>query len=120
MTNSNTFTHAVIESYRDELANLSEDGESYGNGPRYCPTIEKKLKVFPDKDSHNIWLEPEGLNSDIVYPNGMSTGLPLNAQEEFIRTIKGLENAEILQPAYVVAYDFVDPKYVLKHTLETR
>ena len=75
---------------------------------------------FPDKDSHVVWLEPEGIDSDIVYPNGISTGLPLQVQLDFVRSIKGLENATILQPAYVVAYDFIQPRTVLKHTLETR
>ena len=76
--------------------------------------------TFPDKDSHKVWLEPEGINSDVVYPNGISTGLPLHAQKAFVASIPGLENAKILQPAYVVAYDFIQPKYVLKHTLETK
>jgi tRNA uridine 5-carboxymethylaminomethyl modification enzyme len=69
--------------------------------------------MFPEKESHNIWLEPEGLNSDVVYPNGISTGLPFEVQKMFIKTIKGLENVEITQPAYVVAYDYIDPKTVL-------
>lgn len=76
--------------------------------------------MFPDKTSHRVWLEPEGLNSDVVYPNGLSSGLPLDAQLAFLRTVKGLENAKMLQPAYVVAYDFIDPKTVIKHSLETK
>ena len=76
--------------------------------------------MFPEKESHNIWLEPEGLNSDVVYPNGISTGLPFEVQKMFIKTIKGLENVEITQPAYVVAYDYIDPKTVLQHTMQTK
>ena len=75
---------------------LGEDENSYGTGPRYCPTIDKKLWMFPNKKQHNIWLEPEGIESDVVYPNGISTGLPREAQLKFLRTIKGLEEAEML------------------------
>ena len=75
---------------------LGEDENSYGTGPRYCPTIDKKLWMFPNKKQHNIWLEPEGIKSDVVYPNGISTGLPREAQLQFLRTIKGLEDAEML------------------------
>ena len=101
-------------------AKLAEDGVGYGTGPRYCPSIEKKLIVFPDKQQHTVWLEPEGIDSPVVYPNGISTGLPASIQEQFVRKIKGLENVEILQPAYAVQYDFIDPKYTLKHTFETK
>jgi tRNA uridine 5-carboxymethylaminomethyl modification enzyme len=120
MTWTNEATHEIIRQNDHLTAKLSEDGSKYGNGPRYCPTIEKKLRVFPDKTEHNIWLEPEGLDSHVVYPNGISTGLPEDIQHEFIKTIPGLENAKIIQPAYCVGYDFVDPKIVLKHTLETK
>ena len=95
-------------------------GNGYGVGPRYCPSIEKKLERFPGRDGHNIWLEPEGLNTNIIYPNGISTGVPKEAQLEFLRRIKGLENVKMVKPAYVVDYDYIDPKTVLKHTLETR
>lgn len=76
--------------------------------------------VFPDKKSHNVWLEPEGIDSDVVYPNGITTGLPREVQREFIRTIPGLEEVRILQPAYIVSYDYINPLTVLKHTLETK
>ena len=89
-------------------------------GPRYCPAIEKKLIKFPDRDRHLVWLEPEGLNTNVVYPNGLSTGLPLEAQKEMIRRIKGLEDAKVLSPAYIVSYDSVNPQTVLRHTLETK
>lgn len=95
-------------------------GNGYGVGPRYCPSIEKKLERFPDRLSHNIWLEPEGLSTNIVYPNGISTGVPREAQYEFLKRIKGLENAVMVKPAYVVDYDYINPKFVIKHTLETK
>lgn len=78
MTRTNEQTHEIIRQNFDKLAKLSDDFNGQGNGPRYCPSIDKKLWVFPDKLSHNIWLEPEGINSNIVYPNGISTGLPLD------------------------------------------
>ena len=89
-------------------------------GPRYCPSIEKKLERFPDKDNHLIWLEKEGINSHLVYPNGLATGMPLDAQKEMISLIPGLENAKVLAPAYIVDYDFIDPSKTLKYTLETK
>jgi tRNA uridine 5-carboxymethylaminomethyl modification enzyme len=76
--------------------------------------------VFADKPKHNIWLEPEGVDSNVVYPNGISTGSPIEIQLEFLKTIKGLENVRMLQPAYIVGYDFVDPKQTLKHSMETK
>ena len=95
-------------------------GGGYGVGPRYCPSIEKKLERFPERKEHNIWLEPEGLDTNIVYPNGISTGVPEEAQLDFLRKIKGLENVRMIKPAYVVDYDYIDPKNVIKHTLETK
>ena len=90
-----------------------------GLGPRYCPSIEDKITRFPDKDSHQIFVEPESMSTDWLYPNGLSTSLPLEAQIEYIRAIKGFENAEIVRPGYAIEYDFVHPSQ-LKHTLETK
>jgi tRNA uridine 5-carboxymethylaminomethyl modification enzyme len=95
------------------------NGQIKAGGPRYCPSIEDKVFRFADKESHNIFLEPEGYDSDIVYPNGISTSLPFDVQDLFIRKMKGLENVEILAPGYAVEYDFVDPRN-LKPTLETK
>jgi len=88
-------------------------------GARYCPSIEDKVYKFPKKNSHQIFLEPEGLESDIIYPNGISSSLPEKVQEKFVRSIQGLENAVITQPAYAIEYDYVNPQE-LKHTLETK
>ncbi|MGH7889497.1 MAG: FAD-dependent oxidoreductase, partial [Thermodesulfobacteriota bacterium] len=90
-----------------------------GIGPRYCPSIEDKVVKFPDKERHQIFLEPEGIGTYEIYPNGISTSLPLDVQHEFIRTIRGLENVEIMRPGYAVEYDFSDPTQ-LKATLETK
>ena len=80
-----------------------------GVGPRYCPSIEDKVMRFSERDSHQIFAEPEGLNSDLIYPNGISTSLPLKAQKELIQSIKGFENAKIVRPGYAIEYDFFDP-----------
>ena len=90
-----------------------------GVGPRYCPSIEDKIVKFPDKDRHQIFLEPDGLNTYEIYPNGISTSLPLEVQYELCRTITGLENVEIMRPGYAVEYDFLDPTQ-LKITLESK
>ncbi len=107
ITATNAETHEAI------LANVSRspmfNGQIQSRGPRYCPSIEDKIFRFKDKDSHNIFLEPEGFDSDIVYPNGISTSLPHDVQEKLVRSIKGLENAVILQSGYAVEYDHVDP-----------
>ena len=90
-----------------------------GVGPRYCPSIEDKIHRFADKDSHQIFLEPEGLTTHEFYPNGISTSLPFDAQLALVRTMRGLENAHILRPGYAIEYDFFDPRE-LKRSFETK
>lgn len=94
-------------------------GRIAGKGPRYCPSIEDKVVRFPDKDGHQVFLEPEGLQSDTVYPNGLSCSLPEDVQINYVRSIGGLEGAEILQPGYAIEYDFIDPRS-LRSSLELR
>lgn len=108
ITHTNPETHRIIHDNFSKCALFS--GLITGIGPRYCPSIEDKLVKFADRDSHQIFLEPEGLNTDVVYPNGISTSLPADVQEAFIHTIKGLENVRIIRPAYAIEYDFVDPR----------
>ena len=95
------------------------NGRIKGLGPRYCPSIEDKVFKFKDKDTHQVFIEPEGINVDLVYPNGISSSLPKQTQERFIRTITGLENCEIDEFGYAVEYDFIDPRN-LNDTLETK
>lgn len=113
VTHTNEQTHKIIRDNFDKCALFS--GLITGIGPRYCPSIEDKLVKFADRTSHQIFLEPEGLNTDVVYPNGISTSLPADVQEAFIHTIKGLEQVEILRPAYAIEYDFVDPQELNNH-----
>ena len=101
-------THAIIAGNLDQSPMYS--GKIVGVGPRYCPSIEDKVKKFPDKTTHQIFLEPEGVDSELVYPNGISTSLPEEIQLQFIRTIPGLENAEIVRPGYAVEYFYSNPQ----------
>ncbi len=108
ITHTNAHTHDIIRNNLGRSAMYG--GMISGVGPRYCPSIEDKVTRFYEKDSHQIFLEPEGLNDKTVYPNGISTSLPLDVQVEYVRSIKGLENAIILQPGYAIEYDYVDPR----------
>jgi len=117
ITHTNTDTHRII---RENLARSAMyGGKIDGVGPRYCPSIEDKIVRFADKESHQIFLEPEGLDSDLVYPNGISTSLPEDVQLAYVRSIRGLECAQIMQPGYAVEYDYVDPR-VLDRSLEVK
>ena len=117
MTRTNSRTHEIILEHLDESPMYS--GVIEGVGPRYCPSIEDKVMRFSERDSHQIFAEPEGLNSDLIYPNGISTSLPMKAQIEMVKSIKGFEKAEIIRPGYAIEYDFFDPTG-LKHSLETK
>ena len=108
VTHTNERTHKIIRDNFDKCALFS--GLITGIGPRYCPSIEDKLVKFADRTSHQIFLEPEGLNTDVVYPNGISTSLPSDVQDAFIHTMEGLEDVEILRYAYAIEYDYVDPQ----------
>lgn len=108
ITETSTETHDIIRRNLDQSAVYS--GEISGTGPRYCPSIEDKVTRFADKESHQVFLEPEGLTTDLVYPNGLSTSLPAEIQEAYIRSIRGLGRVDIVQPGYAIEYDFCDPK----------
>ncbi len=117
ITYTNESTHKIIRENFSKCALFS--GLITGRGPRYCPSIEDKLVRFADRTSHQIFLEPEGYDTDVVYPNGISTSLPADVQDAFIHTMKGLEDVEILRYAYAIEYDYVDPRE-LDHCLQTK
>lgn len=117
ITHTNLHTHDIIRSGFDRSPMFT--GKIEGVGPRYCPSIEDKINRFADKDSHQIFLEPEGLTTNEYYPNGISTSLPFDIQLALVRSMKGLENAHILRPGYAIEYDYFDPRN-LKASLETK
>ncbi|MDO5651507.1 MAG: tRNA uridine-5-carboxymethylaminomethyl(34) synthesis enzyme MnmG [Moraxella sp.] len=117
ITHTNARTHDIIRANLDRSPMFS--GKIEGIGPRYCPSIEDKIHRFADKDSHQIFIEPEGLTTHELYPNGISTSLPFDVQVDFIRSMKGLENAHITRPGYAIEYDYFDPQN-LKPSLETK
>ncbi|WP_010181628.1 tRNA uridine-5-carboxymethylaminomethyl(34) synthesis enzyme MnmG [Glaciecola sp. HTCC2999] len=117
ITHTNERTHEIIRGGLDRSPMYT--GVIEGIGPRYCPSIEDKINRFADKDSHQIFVEPEGLDSIEIYPNGISTSLPFDVQFDLVRSIKGFENAHIIRPGYAIEYDFFDPRD-LKQSLETK
>ena len=117
ITHTNERTHEIIRSGFDRSPMFT--GKIEGVGPRYCPSVEDKINRFADKDSHQIFLEPEGLTTNEFYPNGISTSLPFDIQYQLVRSMAGLENAHILRPGYAIEYDYFDPR-ALKSSFETR
>ena len=117
ITHTNEKTHDIIRKNLSQSAMYG--GAVSGNGPRYCPSIEDKVVRFADKTSHQIFLEPEGLDDDTIYPNGISTSLPEDVQADYVHSIHGLENARILQAGYAIEYDYIDPR-ALRPTLELK
>ena len=117
ITHTNERTHEIIRNNLDRSPMYA--GVIEGIGPRYCPSIEDKITRFADKDSHQVFVEPEGLTSNELYPNGISTSLPFDVQLEYIHSIRGFENAHITRPGYAIEYDYFNPQD-LKHSLETR
>lgn len=114
-TNTNPEAHEIIRANLDQSIHIRETVK----GPRYCPSLESKIIRFQDKDQHKIWLEPEGFNTDVIYPNGISMTVPAAVQEAMLHKVRGLENVKMLQPGYGVEYDYVDPRN-LRSTLETK
>ena len=117
IAHTNQQTHDIIASGFDRSPMFT--GVIEGSGPRYCPSVEDKIHRFADKDSHQIFIEPEGLSTHELYPNGISTSLPFDIQQAFVRSIKGFEKAHITRPGYAIEYDYFDPRG-LHHTLETK
>ncbi len=117
ITHTNNRTHEIIEKNIDKSSIYN--GNISSSGPRYCPSIEDKIVRFAERESHQIFLEPEGLKTSVIYPNGISTSLPEKIQEEYVKSIKGLESVKILQPGYAIEYDYVDPRS-LKASLELK
>lgn len=118
-TTTVTATHDAIRKHMHLLPVFEDGTGGAGRGPRYCPSIENKIKRFGDRNGHRVWLEPEGLSTNIVYPNGLSTGFSPEVQQLILKTVPGLENAVMTQPGYAVEYDFVDPQQ-LHVSLETK
>src|SRR5690606_5751486 len=110
-------THESIAAHLDRSPMYS--GVIEGVGPRYCPSIEDKIHRFADKDSHQVFIEPEGLTTHELYPNGISTSLPFDVQLQIVQSIRGMEHAHIVRPGYAIEYDYFDPRD-LKHSLETK
>ena len=117
ITKTNEKTHDIIRASLHRSPMFT--GSIEGVGPRYCPSVEDKVVRFADKNSHQIFVEPEGLTTDLIYPNGISTSMPAEVQQQFVRSIAGFENARITQPGYAIEYDYFDPRD-LKPTLETK
>lgn len=117
ITHTNERTHDVIRNNLDRSPMYA--GIIEGIGPRYCPSIEDKVMRFADRNAHQIFLEPEGLTSNEIYPNGISTSLPFDVQMQIVRSMEGMENARIVRPGYAIEYDFFDPRD-LKPTLESK
>lgn len=117
ITHTNEKTHDVIRSNLDRSPMYA--GVIEGVGPRYCPSIEDKVMRFAERNQHQIFLEPEGLTSNEIYPNGISTSLPFDVQMQIVRSMQGMENAKIVRPGYAIEYDFFDPRD-LKPTLESK